>query len=166
MINSYFSHTAGIPYKDFDMNAFEEVLACNIKDVIADFCLTDTDIIRSYVNNQLHGNMNEIVASSAELFFKGHTLSYARSADISTALGNPPCIVLDMEFTHDAVNVFFKLVLAEFSVGVHINRVLLSEENESDFDPHTFAKVVTSARLTPLPSRFRSSYCPATSLRH
>jgi hypothetical protein len=152
--------------KELDVNAFEEVLACNIKDVIADFCLTDADIIRSYVSKQLHGNMNEIVSSSAELFFKGDTLSYARAADISTALGHPPCIVLDMEFAHDTVSVYFKLVLGEFSVGVHINRVLLAEDPESDFDPRSFAEIITSARLRPLPPRFRSSYCPAASLRH
>lgn len=166
MRSSYSSHAAESPYRSFDVNAFEEVLACNIKDVIADFCLTDADILRSYVNKQLHGNMNEIVSSSAELFFKGHTLSYARAADISTALGDPPCIVLDMEFAHDTVSVFFKLILGEFSVGVHINHVALSEDTDSDFDPHSFARIVTSARLTPLPSRFRSSYCPAASLRH
>jgi hypothetical protein len=149
-----------------DVNAFEEVLACNIKDVVADFCLVDAEIIRSYVSNQLHGNMDEIVSSCAELFFKGHALSYARSAAISTALGHPPCIVLDMEFVHDPVSVDFKLVLGEFSVGVHINRVLLSEPSESDFDPKSFAKVVTSARLRPLPQQFRSPYCPSASLRH
>ncbi|MXQ11666.1 hypothetical protein [Microvirga makkahensis] len=149
-----------------DLNAFEEVLACNIKDVIADFCLVDAEIIRSYVSNQLHGNMDDIVSSCAELFFKGHTLSYARSANISTALGQPPCIVLDMEFSHDMVSVDFKLVLGEYSVGVHINRVHLSDIPECDLDPHTFARVVTSARLRPLPPRFRSSYCPAASVRH
>lgn len=150
--------------KYLDVNAFEEILACNIKDVIADFCLTDADIIRSYVSKQLHGNMNEILSSSAELFFKGDTLSYARVADISTALGHPPCVVLDMEFTHDTVNVYFKLVLGEFSVGVHINRLLLSESPENDFDPRSFAKIITSARLRPLPPKFRSSYCPTASL--
>jgi len=166
MMRTSYSHAAELAYRGFDVNALEEVLACNIKDVIADFCLTDAEILRSYVNNQLHGNMSEIIASSAELFFKGHTLSYARAADISTTLGEPPCIVLDMEFAHDPVNVSFKLILGEFSVGVHINRVFLSDDIEDDFDPHEFARIVTSARLTPLPSRFRSSYCPAAALRH
>lgn len=150
----------------FDVNALEEVLACNIKDVLADFCLTDAEIIRSYVNNQLHGNMDEIFSSSTELFFKGHTLSYAHSADISTAWGHPPCIVLDMEFSYGAVNVLFKLVLGECSVGIHIIDVLVSEKSTDDFDPHSFAEILTSARLTPLPTRFRSAYCPSASVRH
>ncbi|WP_243374146.1 hypothetical protein [Microvirga solisilvae] len=166
MRSSYSSHVAELTYRSYDVNAFEEVLACNIKDVIAEFCLTDSDVIRSYVNNQLHGNMSEIVSSSTELFFKDDTLSYARASDISTALGDPPCVVLDMEFAHDTVSVSFKLILGEFSVGVHINRVFLSDDFESAFDPHSFARIVTSARLTPLPSRFRSAYCPAAALRH
>lgn len=154
------------PHEALDVNAFEEVLACNIKDVIADFCLTDADIIRSFVSRQLHGNVDEIVSSSAELFFKGRTLSYARAADISTSLGHPPSVILDMEFSHDTVSVCFKLILGECTVGVHINRLSLSECPESRFDPQSFAKVLTSARLRPLPARFRSSYCPAAALRH
>jgi len=153
------------PHGPIDVNAFEEVLACNIKDVIADFCLTDADIIRSYVSRQLHGNVDEIVSSSAELFFKGRTLSYAHAANISTDLGYPPCIILDMEFAHDTVSVYFKLILGQGSVGVHINRLYLAEW-ETSFDPRSFAKIITSARLRPLPARFRSSYCPATSMRH
>ena len=39
----------------WDIQAFEEVLACNIKDVIAEFCLTDADIIRFYADNHLAG---------------------------------------------------------------------------------------------------------------
>lgn len=154
------------PKKQSDLNAFEEVLACNIKDVVAEFCLTDADIIMFYASNQLHGNMDEIFSSSTELFFKGDTLSYAHAADISTAWGHPPCIVLDMEFAHDTVSVFFKLVLGECSVGIHINKVVLSESLNTIFDPHYFARILTSARLIPLPSRFRSSYCPSASLRH
>jgi hypothetical protein len=166
-MKSSLSTTAEKPSHGYtDVNAFEEVLACNIKDVIAEFCLTDADIIRSYVSKQLHGNMDEIVSSSAELFFKGQTLSYARAADISIGLGHPPCVVLDMEFAHDTVSVYFKLILGECSVGVHINKLFLSECPEASFDPQSFAKVLTSARLRPLPARFRSSYCPAAFMRH
>ena len=68
----------------WDIQAFEEVLACNIKDVIAEFCLTDADIIRFYADNRLHGNMDDIMMSSAELFFKGETLSYGYAANAGT----------------------------------------------------------------------------------
>lgn len=160
-------HAADALEVSMDVQAFEEILACYMKDVIADLCLADPDIIMSYVNNQLHGNMDEIVTSSAELFFKDKTLSYAYAADISSEWGHPPCVVLDMEFVHEVVSVFFKLVLGEQYIGVHINRLLLDAGiNKADFDAGCFSKVMTSARLQPLPPRFKPFYCPAESVRH
>jgi hypothetical protein len=155
---------AGASGESLNVAAFEEVLACNIKDVVADFCLADADIIRFYASNQLHGNMDEMVMSSAELYFKGETLSYAYAADLSLAWGHPPRVVLDMEFAHDAVSVSFKLDLGEHDVGVHISQVHLTPGSNKDFCPRSFAEVLSSARLRPLPTHFRSSYCPAAAL--
>jgi hypothetical protein len=150
-----------------DIQAFEEVLACNIKDVIADFCLADADIIKFYADNQLHGNMDEMLTSSAELFFKGETLSYGHVAHVSRIRGNQSCVVLDMEFVHDAVTVFFQLIFGDYYIGVKISRVLLDPAfKRSEFNLSSFARIVSSARLRPLPPRFQSSYCLAESVRH
>jgi hypothetical protein len=151
----------------WDIQAFEEVLACNIKDVIADFCLADTEIIRFYADNQLHGNMDEMVTSSAELFFKGETLSYGYVAHVGTGRENSSCVVLDMEFVHDAVTVFFQLIFGDYYIGVKIREVLLDATfHRSNFNPSSFARILSSARLRPLPHRFRSSYCLPETVRH
>lgn len=150
-----------------NVQAFEEVLACNIKDVVADLCLADAEIIMSYAANQQHGNMNDMVMSSTELYFKDKTLTYARGVDVSLEWGHPPCVVLDMEFVHDAVSVFFKLVLGQQYVGVQINRMLLSEAiDRHSFDVASFEKVVASARLQPLPARFAPHFRPDNATRH
>ncbi|UVF20283.1 hypothetical protein HPT29_003795 [Microvirga terrae] len=151
----------------WDMQAFEEVLACNIKDVIADFCLTDAEIIRFYADNQLHGNMDEMVTSSAELYFKGETLSYGYVAHVSAEREDAKHVVLDMEFVHDSVTVFFKIIFGNYDIGVQISEVLLDTAIcQSDFNPSSFEMILSSARLRPLPARFKSSYCPAGALRH
>ena len=151
----------------WDIQAFEEVLACNIKDVIADFCLTDAEIIRSYADNQLHGNMDEMVTSSAELYFKGETLSYGHVAQVSTGREESSCVVLDMEFVHDSVTVFFQLSFGNYYIGVKISEVLLDATfRRGDFNPSSFERILSSARLRPLPARFKSSYCLAGSVRH
>ena len=153
--------------KRLDLQAFEEVLACNIKDVIAAFCLADTEIIRFYASNQLHANMDEMVTSSAELYFKHETLSYGHVAHVCATKNDASCIVLDMEFVHDAVSVFFQLIFGDQYIGVKIQKVLLDPDfNRSDFNPTSFAKILTSARLRPLPSRFKSSYCLAETAWH
>jgi hypothetical protein len=153
--------------ENLNIQAFEEVLACNIKDVIADFCLTDADIIRFYADNQLHGNMYEMMASSAELYFKGETLSYGHVAHVSAGRDKVPCVILNMEFVHEAVTVFFQILFGEHHIGVKINEVLLDATlHRADFNPSSFAQIISSARLQPLPSRFISSYCLAESSRH
>jgi hypothetical protein len=149
----------------WDIQAFEEVLACNIKDVIADFILTDAEIIRFYADNQLHGNMDEMVTSSAELYFKGETLSYGHVAHVSA--GREDSIVLDMEFVHDSVTVFFQLIFGNYYIGVKISEVLLdATSRKGEFNPSSFERIISSARLRPLPPRFKSSYCLAESVRH
>jgi hypothetical protein len=150
-----------------DIQAFEEVLACNIKDVIADFCLADSEIIKFYADNQLHGNMDEMLTSSAELFFKGETLSYGHVAHVRTVRGDQSCVVLDMEFVHDSVTVFFQIIFGDYYIGVKISRVLLDPTFErSEFNLSSFARIVSSARLRPLPPRFQPSYCLADAVRH
>lgn len=167
MKNRHATNLADASGKSMDVQVLEEILACNIKDVVADLCLADPDILMSYANNQLHGNMDEIVTSSTELIFKDKTLSYAYAADVSSEWGHPPCVVLDMEFVHGFVSVFFKLILGEQYIGVHINRMLLDEGlNRADFNAESFAQVLTSARLKPLPSRFMPSCAPAHDVRH
>src|SRR4029079_13059058 len=89
-----------------DIQAFEEVLACNIKDVIADFCLADAEIIRFYADNQLHGNSQEMVTWSTELYFKNETLSYGYVAQLGTYREDSSHVILDMEFLHESVTVF------------------------------------------------------------
>lgn len=151
----------------WDIQAYEEVLACNIKDVIADFCLTDTEIIRFYADNQLHGNMDEMVTSSVELYFKNETLSYSHVAHVSLGREESSCVVLDMEFAHEPITVFFQLIFGNYYIGVKISEVLLDAAfRKSDFNPSSFEKILSSARLKPLPARFRSSYCLADTVRH
>ncbi|MEE1612585.1 hypothetical protein [Microvirga sp. CF3016] len=159
---------AAAPLREhWDILALEEVLACNIKDVIADFCLTDAEIIRFYADNQLHGNMDEMVTSSAELYFKGETLSYGYVAHVSSGREDSTCVVLDMEFVHDSVTVFFKLIFGNYYIGVQISEVLLDATlRTSDFNPSDFERILSSARLRPLPARFKSPYSPAGSVRH
>jgi len=162
-------HTNGMTAaaKAQDIQAYEEVLACNIKDVIGDLCLADADIIWAYAANQQHGNMREIITSSTELYFKDNTLSYAHGADISLEWGEPPSIVLDMEFVHEPISVFFKLVLGGHYIGVKIDRILLNDGiDKASFDTATFGHILTSARLRPLPPRYEPAYLPKGATRH
>lgn len=154
--------------ENLDIRVCERILACSLRDVIGDLCLADADIIKSYVAKQLHGNMNEIVTSSTELFFKNDTLTYARAADFNVGWTTAPNVVLDMEFAHGPVSVFFKLVLGDKYAAVEIVQLVLSEHSAEDlFDAAAFALVLASARLQPLSRRFMHlSHCLRNVTQH
>ncbi|MGO4573385.1 hypothetical protein [Microvirga sp. 2TAF3] len=150
-----------------DVRAYEEVLACNIKDVVGDLCLADADIIMAYVTKKLHGNMNEIVASSTELFFKDKTLTYTHSADVDTQWGPTPGVILNMAFAYGPVNVLFKLVLGDKYAGVQIEEMTLTDCSVKGlFDAIEFGRVLKSARLKPLPPHLLPGYYSPKNATH
>lgn len=130
---------------------YEKALAHCIKDFVAELCLTDASIIIAYICNELHANIDDLVESSAELHFKEGTLCYGHSADVTFEWGKSPAVVLDMEFVHQSVTVFFKLVLHGFYVGVSIQRILLSDKSgDADLDFQSFERALNDARRPPL----------------
>ena len=137
--------TAGFPAPADLLVAAEEVFATEIRDFIAEFCLLDGSVLIGWVRDDRHGNIADLVASSAEPFFKEATLTYGDAADVSFAWGRSPTVVLDMEFGTGAVTVFFKLVLDGLYVGVAIDRILGATEPSLDLD--RFAVALSTARV-------------------
>lgn len=129
---------------------YEKLLAHNIKDVVAEICLVDANIIISYIFNNLHGNISDLIDSSTELFFSEGTLTYGHGADVNFEWGKAPAVILDMEFVHPSATVFFKLVLHGLYVGVSIQRILLSiKSGNSDQDLRSFEAALADARTRP-----------------
>ncbi len=50
--------------------AAEEVFATALRDFISEFCLLDGSVLIGWVRGERHGNIADLVASSAEPFFK------------------------------------------------------------------------------------------------
>lgn len=136
---------------------YEKALAHCIKDFVAELCLTDASIIITYICNNLHANIEDLVASSAELHFRDGALCYGHSADVNFEWGKSPAVVLDMEFVHQSATVFFKLVLHGFYVGVAIQRILLSNRSgDPDLDLQSFERALADAK----PSSLGTSVSP------
>ncbi|GJD64987.1 hypothetical protein [Methylobacterium frigidaeris] len=125
--------------------AAEEVFATAIRDFITEFCLLDGSVLIGWVRGERHGNIADLVASSAEPFFKHATLTYADAADVCLDWGRSMQVVLDMEFAAKPVTVFFKLVLDGCFVGVAIQRILAEDGPPLRLD--AFARALSDARL-------------------
>lgn len=132
---------------------YEKLLAYNIKDVVGEICLVDASILISYIIDNKHANIHDIIESSAELFFKEGTLTYGHGAEVNFEWGKAPAVILDMEFVHSAATVFFKLVLHGYYVGVQIQRILLSTKTgDSEQDLKCFEEALANARIKPVTS--------------
>lgn len=124
--------------------ASERVFAEELREFIAEFCLLDGAVLIGWIRGQHHGNIADLVASSAEPFFKDATLAYADAADVTLAWGRSVQVVLDMEFVTAPVTVFFKLVLDGYFAGVAIQRILAG--SEPPYTPDVLARALTEAR--------------------
>jgi hypothetical protein len=136
---------------DDELWPYEETLAHNIRDFVAELCLVDAGILISDIYGNRHANIDDLVNSSAELFFKENTLNYGYAADVSFEWGKSPTVMLDMEFAHSSANVFFKLILHGYYVGIAIQRILLDNQSgDRDLDLMHFGSALSEARLVPL----------------
>ena len=126
--------------------AAEAVFATALRDFITEFCLLDGSVLIGWVRGERHGNIADLVASSAEPFFKDATLTYADASDVCLDWGRSMKVVLDMEFAAKSVTVFFKLVLDGCFVGVAIQRILAEDAPPLRLD--AFARALSDARLS------------------
>lgn len=123
----------------------EKLFAHALRDFIGELCLVDGGVLIGWIRGQHHGNIADVVASSAELFFKESVLTYADGADVYLDFGHSMQVVLDMEFSAQPLTVFFKLVLDEMFAGVAIQRVVAADAAALCLDG--FADVLARAQL-------------------
>ncbi|MBD8907291.1 hypothetical protein [Methylorubrum zatmanii] len=125
--------------------AAEQIFARALRGFIAELCLVDGGVLIGWIRSQRHGNIADVVASSAELFFKESVITYADGADVSLDWGHSMQVVLDMEFSAEPMTVFFKLVLDEVFAGVTIQRIVAEDVSQIGLDG--FAKALNRARI-------------------
>lgn len=125
--------------------AAEEIFADALRGFIAELCLLDGGVLIGWIRAQHHGNIADLVSSSAELFFKDSVLTYADGADVCLDFGRSMQVVLDMEFAARPMTVFFKLVLDEMFAGVAIQRIVAEDTAALCLDG--FASALNQARI-------------------
>lgn len=101
----------------------EMVLAEGLKEVAAELRLIDAADLVAYIRTGQFANVRSLVNSSTEMYFKPGTVSFGLSGIVDLNWGREPSIVLDMEFRHRMVNVFFKLLLENQQAGVEIEYI-------------------------------------------
>jgi hypothetical protein len=123
-------------------------LAEGIKDVAAELRLINVADFIAYIHLEKFANIQDIVNSSVELFFKHGTLSYGLAADFELDWGNTPSIFIDMEFRHMSVSVIFSLVLRALHASVDIRAISFGEGSKNpEADTQHLIAAIADARL-------------------
>jgi hypothetical protein len=105
----------------------EEIIAKAMVDVATELRLADPCELMLMIRGEQAANIADLVNSSTELFFNSGTLRYALSASCTVKWDTTPIIRLDMEFHHDKVSAFFRLVIGRARAGVEIADILFDD---------------------------------------
>ena len=124
--------------------AREKVLAEGVRPVADELRLVDLADFVSYIRNEQFANLEDILNSSVELYFKPGTLTFGWAAELAVDWDRPPKIVLDMEFRHLSVLAFFGLAIEAEDSTVEIR--FISFENASE-DPQENTRRLSEALL-------------------
>ena len=106
-------------------------LAAGLRDVATDLRLIDAIDLIGFVHRQDHPAIDDLVASSAELFFQPGALRYAMASRVNIGWTQTPSVQLDLEFQYETVTVFLCLTLEGRRPAVHIYHMLFTPSGGS-----------------------------------
>lgn len=147
----------------------EKALGHGVRELASDLRLVEPADYINFVRTERFANIANLIASSAELFFKPGTIYFGHSGDVDVSWDQPPTVALDMEFRHKHVSVYFRLVLEAQQAGVEITYVAFDgASDEPDENTQRLIDAIADARLMPIPGLDRidprAAAEPATSL--
>ena len=108
------------------------VIAEGIMDVAAELRLIDLADFVSFIRLEQFANVQDIVNSSIELYFKHGTLTYACSADFQLEWDASPAVLIGMEFAHREVVASFDLTLHPAVASVELHSISFGADTKDD----------------------------------
>jgi hypothetical protein len=127
----------------------EKALVGVARELAAELRLTDVVDLITFVRTENHPNISDLVNSSAELYLKPGTLSYGWAAEVDMHWTGNPSVKLDLEFQHQQVTAFFKLVLEARQAGVELSHIEFESPGRAPSDDtRRLIEAVADARLS------------------
>jgi hypothetical protein len=118
--------------------------------VAAESRLVDVADFIAYIHAEKFANIQDIVNSSVELFFKPGTLSFGWAAEFELDWNSLPVITLDMEFRHRSVWLVFKLILRSLQTNVTVEHLSMGKTSgDRRQGMAELIETIADARLSP-----------------
>ena len=127
------------------------IVANGVREIAAELRLIEVSDLIAFIHGEQFANIEDLVNSSTELFFKEGTLSFAWAAALDVTWSEPPSVLIDMEFHHMAVSAFFTLALKDSHGCIDIRHIwFATPSSDEDYDTARLAAAMTDARLVPV----------------
>jgi hypothetical protein len=124
-------------------------LAEGVKDVAAELRLVDLADFVTFIHREQFANIQDLVNSSVELFFKHGTLTYGAMAAFELEWDRPPTVTLGMEFHYKSVTILFDLMLQTYDAGVEIRAITFGEpQTSTEEETKALIRAIAAARLS------------------
>ena len=112
----------------------EKIIADAICTVASELRLIDVADLISLLRFERHGDLADLVASAAEMYFLPGTIKLGIGGDYYLDWGGQPRVVLDLEIRPRKVTIYARLVLEQDCGGIEINHIDFDEPLENPED--------------------------------
>ena len=127
-----------------------KIVANGIREFAAELRLIDVGELIAFIHGEKFANIEDLVKSSTELFFKQGTMNFAWAAALDVTWNQPPTILIDMEFHHMSISAFFTLALKNSYGCIDIKHIWFASPSfDEDYDTARLAQAMDDARLAP-----------------
>ena len=125
-----------------------KIVASGIREFAAELRLIEVSDLIAFIHDEKYANIEDLVNSSTELFFKQGTMNFAWAAALDVTWNDPPTIMIDMEFHHMSVSAFFTLTLKDTYGCIDIKHIWFATPSfDEDYDTARLADAMADARL-------------------
>ncbi|WP_099863950.1 hypothetical protein [Pararhizobium haloflavum] len=105
----------------------EKIVADALRPVASELRLIDAGDLISMLKFECYGDLTDLVASAAELYFQPGTVKLGIGGDYWLDWGTHPRVVLDLELRPAGVTVYTRLTLEDATAGVEISHIAFDE---------------------------------------
>lgn len=127
---------------------YETVLAEGLRGFLAELTMINGGLMVSYICNNQHAHVDDLIGSSMEHRIKPGHLIYSNDAEVEFDWGEAPSVHLGMELRDPRLTAFFRVVFAGSHIGIDIRGIHFTEALGAPVENlRRFADVVSDARL-------------------
>ena len=131
-----------------ELLAYETVLAQGLRGFLAELVMVNAGVVVSYICNDQHAHLEDIIGSSTENRIKPGRLHYTNHAQIEFDWGEAPSVALAMELRDARLTAFFRVVFGGDHIGVDIRGIHFTDVmGDADEALRRFTDAVADAQF-------------------